>query len=72
MDDNPAFRNFARSCLLDGVWCKRLGLEGAMRTFFDQGRAGARFPHALSIYSNVAWRVLLLELWAAQSLASPG
>lgn len=71
MDNNPAFRSFARSCLLDGVWCKRLGLDGPMRAFFDQGRTGARFPSALSVYSNVAWRVLLLELWAAQTLAAP-
>jgi asparagine synthase (glutamine-hydrolysing) len=71
MDNNPAFRSFARGVLLDGPWCKRLGLERAMRTFFDQGRTGARFPRALSIYSNVAWRVLLLELWASQSLVNP-
>ena len=44
MDDNPAFRSFARDCLLNGIWCKRLGLEDAMRAYFDGGRAGLRIP----------------------------
>ncbi len=64
MDDNLAFRAFAQSRLLDGVWCKRLGLVDAMRSFFLEGREGAPFPAALSVYRNVAWRVLLLEIWA--------
>jgi asparagine synthase (glutamine-hydrolysing) len=70
MGDNPGFRKFARERLLDGVWAGKLGLRGAMRAFFDQGQPGASFPGALSVYSNVAWRVLLLELWAAHYLQS--
>jgi asparagine synthase (glutamine-hydrolysing) len=64
MSDNPQFRRFARDRLLSGTWCGKLGLAAAMRRFFDRGRLGDRFPGALSVYSNVAWRVLLLELWS--------
>jgi asparagine synthase (glutamine-hydrolysing) len=64
MDDNPAFRSFARACLFDGVWCRRLGLEAAMRAYFDAGREGYGLPRALSIFRNLAWRLLLLELWS--------
>jgi len=64
MDDNPAFRAFARERILDGRWCRPLGLEPAMRRYFEQGRKGEGFPRALSIFSNLAWRLLLLELWS--------
>ena len=64
MDDNPAFRRFARDRLLQGEWCERLGLRRAMRAYFDDGRDGYRFPRALSIFRNLAWRLLLLELWS--------
>jgi asparagine synthase (glutamine-hydrolysing) len=64
MDDNPAFRRFARERLLDGVWCRRLGLGAPMRAYFDGGREGYGLPHALSIFRNLAWRLLLLELWS--------
>lgn len=69
MDDNPEFRAFARERLLDGVWPKRLGLDRAMRNFFDKGQQGYSFPHGLSIFRNLAWRLLLLELWDS---AGPG
>ncbi len=68
MDDNAAFRGFARDRLLNGVWCSRLGLDGAMRAFFDQGSRGRLFPFAISLYSNLAWRLLLLELWSEHYL----
>lgn len=68
MDDNAEFRGFARQRLLEGEWSRRLGLEPAMRAYFDQGRSGYRFPRALSIFRNLAWRVLLLELWSEHYL----
>ncbi|MDZ4812529.1 MAG: hypothetical protein SGI99_07945, partial [Pseudomonadota bacterium] len=64
MDDHPEFRQFARARLLDGVWAERLGLDRAMRAYFDGGRGGYHWPSALSIFRNTAWRLLLLELWA--------
>ena len=72
MDDNPTFRAFARERLLDGVWTRRLGLYPAMREYFEAGRSGYRVPRALSIFRNLAWRLLLLELWAPHYLSEQG
>lgn len=65
MDDNPEFRQFAQERLFDGNWSRQLGMEPAMRAYFEAGRSGYGFPRALSIFSNLAWRLLLLELWTA-------
>jgi asparagine synthase (glutamine-hydrolysing) len=70
MDDHSEFRNFARERLLHGTWCRKLGLESAMRAYFDQGRDGDPFPRALSIFRNLAWRLLLLELWSDHYLGA--
>jgi asparagine synthase (glutamine-hydrolysing) len=69
MDEVPGFRQFARDVILDpqGLTAS-LGLAGAMRAYFDRGRGGYRFPHGLSIFSIVAWRLLLLNLWARRYL----
>lgn len=65
MDEDAAFREFARNILLDaGSITYRLGLDRAMRAYFDEGRSGYAFPRALSIFRNLAWRLLLLELWS--------
>jgi asparagine synthase (glutamine-hydrolysing) len=65
MDDTPSFRDFARQVVLDPAgWTRTLGLDKAMRAYFDGGRPGYRFPHPLSIFSIVAWRLLLLNLWS--------
>ena len=70
IDNDPTFRRFARDRLLDpGSWTYRQGLDGAMRAYFVQGREGYPFPAALSIFRNLAWRLLLLELWAGLYLA---
>jgi asparagine synthase (glutamine-hydrolysing) len=69
MDEVPGFRQFARNVILDpqGLTAT-LGLAGAMRDYFDRGRGGYRFPHGISIFSMVAWRLLLLNLWARHYL----
>lgn len=65
MDDQSEWRNYARGIILaDGSWTKALGLEPAMRAYFIDNRAGYSFPHAISIFRNLAWRLLILELWA--------
>lgn len=72
MDDDPAFRSYARSLILaPGSQTEQAGLAPAMRAYFDQGRSGYPFPAAISIFSNLAWRLLLLELWA-QHYLKPG
>lgn len=68
MDSDPAFRKFARDCVLGGRWSEEAGLRGAMTSYFDQGRPGFGFPRSISIFRNLAWRVLLLELWSRHYL----
>jgi asparagine synthase (glutamine-hydrolysing) len=65
MDDHAAFRSYAESVILaGGTWTAALGLEPAMRDYFRQRRTGYAFPRALSIFRNLAWRLLILELWS--------
>lgn len=65
IDDDSAFRAFARDLIF--VPCSQtdqLGLMPAMRAYFDEGKAGYTWPAPLSIFSNLAWRLLLLSLWS--------
>ena len=38
--------------------------------FFNGTRKGYAFPRAIGIFSNVAWRLLLLQLWSRKYLAA--
>jgi hypothetical protein len=71
MDDQPAFRRFASDIILEGGWTEALGLRRAMREFFLKNRDGYPFPHPLSICRNLAWRLLLLELWSKAFRVAP-
>ena len=72
MDDQPAWRSNAREIILDGGgWTRELGLWPAMQAYFVENRSGYRFPHAISIFRNLAWRLLILELWARAYKVSP-
>lgn len=69
MDDSPRFRAFARSAVLDPAgWTDELGLRGAMTDYFDGRRQGYGFPRAVSVFRNLAWRLLLLNLWSRHYL----
>lgn len=69
MDESEEFRHYARGVILDKKgWTDELGLRGAMTDYFDNGRKGYAFPHAISIFSNLAWRLLLLNLWSRSYL----
>jgi asparagine synthase (glutamine-hydrolysing) len=69
MDDSEKFRVYARDVILARAgWTDRLGLRSAMTDFFDGRRKGYAFPHAISIFSNLAWRLLLLNLWSTRYL----
>lgn len=71
MDTDQEFRAFAREAVLDAHGqTAALGLRHAMTEYFDRGRAGQRWPGPISIYSNLAWRLLLLELWSRHYLGS--
>jgi asparagine synthase (glutamine-hydrolysing) len=65
MDESEQFREYARQVILDRRgWVDELGLRGAMTDYFGGKRAGYTFPRAISIFSNLAWRLLLLNLWS--------
>jgi hypothetical protein len=65
IDDSVAFRAYARDVILDSNgWVDRLGLRPAMTDYFEGRRSGYSFPWGISIFSNLAWRLLLLNLWS--------
>jgi asparagine synthase (glutamine-hydrolysing) len=71
MDNDLSFRRFAADQILAvGNVTERLGLRPAMQAYFERSSQGAMWPFPLSIYRNLAWRLLLLELWAPYYLKS--
>lgn len=69
MERSESFRSFAQSVILDrSGWTEELGLRKPMEDYFFCGRKGYPFPWALSILSIVAWRLLMLNLWARHYL----
>jgi asparagine synthase (glutamine-hydrolysing) len=69
MNESKEFRNYARDAILArNGWTDRLGLREAMTDFFEGRRTGYAFPRAISIFSNLAWRLLLLNLWSKRYL----
>ena len=70
MDESPMLRALARERLLaPGSMTERYGLKTAMTDYFVRGRIGQRWPRGISIYRNLAWKLLLLELWSEQVLS---
>jgi asparagine synthase (glutamine-hydrolysing) len=64
MDESQRFRDFARHIILDREgWVDELGMRSAMTDYFSGKRKGYKFPRSISIFSNLAWRLLLLNLW---------
>jgi asparagine synthase (glutamine-hydrolysing) len=65
IEDNPSFRQFAADILLQpNSWCSQLGFRSAMEDYLVHNKKGYALPSSLSIFSHIAWRLLLLELWA--------
>jgi hypothetical protein len=65
LDEQPTFRSFAKGIILArGGWTEALGLRPAMVDYFVNNRAGYPFPRAVSIFRNLAWRLLILEMWS--------
>jgi asparagine synthase (glutamine-hydrolysing) len=72
MDEQADWRRNAQEIILDpGGWTQELGLASAMQAYFVGNRFGYRFPHPISIFRNLAWRLLILELWARAYQVSP-
>jgi asparagine synthase (glutamine-hydrolysing) len=71
MDESTKFRTYARQVILDrNGWVDELGLRPAMIDYFDRSRVGYSFPRAISLFSNLAWRLLLLNLWSRRFLSA--
>jgi asparagine synthase (glutamine-hydrolysing) len=69
MDESDRFRAYARQVILDrNGWVDELRLRDAMTDYFSGVRQGYSFPRAISIFSNLAWRLLLLNLWSRRYL----
>jgi asparagine synthase (glutamine-hydrolysing) len=65
MDAPGEFRRYAEGIILRRrSWTDALGLRRPMRDYFSATRTGYGFPRAISIFRNVAWRLLILNLWA--------
>ena len=47
-----------------------LGLRPAMTDYFAGRRQGYAYPRAVGIFSNLAWRLLLLNLWSVRYLSA--
>jgi asparagine synthase (glutamine-hydrolysing) len=72
LDEQPAFRSFARDIILTrGGWTEALGLRSAMEDYFVNNRVGYAFPRAISIFRNLAWRLLILEMWSNAYRVAP-
>jgi asparagine synthetase B (glutamine-hydrolysing) len=72
MDESLAFRHFAQERILDsGSWTTALGLHEAVTQYFVRNRCGYSFPYAVSVFRNLAWRLLVLELWSKSYRLSP-
>ena len=72
LDEQPAFRQFAKDIILArGGWTEALGLRPAMVDYFVNNRAGYAFPRAVSIFRNLAWRLLILEMWSNAYRVAP-
>src|SRR5262245_61942987 len=72
LDEQPAFRSFAKDIILArGGWTEALGLKQAMVDYFVNNRAGYNFPRAVSIFRNLAWRLLILEMWSSAHQVAP-
>ncbi len=72
LDEQPAFRSFAKDVILaKGGWTEALGLRQAMVDYFVNNRTGYAFPRPVSIFRNLAWRLLILEMWSSAYRVAP-
>jgi asparagine synthase (glutamine-hydrolysing) len=72
LDEQPEFRSFAKSVILaKGGWTEALGLRPAMVDYFVNNRTGYNFPRRVSIFRNLAWRLLILEMWSSAYRVAP-
>ena len=72
LEEQAAFRSFAKDIILvKGGWTEALGLRPAMEEYFLNNRGGYSFPRGISIFRNLAWRLLILQLWSNAYRVAP-
>ena len=72
LDLSASFREYAREVILDrDGWADELGFRDAMVRFFRDDAGGYRFPRGVSIFRNLAWKLLMLNLWSRHYGLSP-
>ena len=65
MTESASFREFAQENILAAdSWVDELGLRRPMELFFFKHQVGFRFPRSISLFGNLAWRLLILSLWS--------
>lgn len=65
MEDSPSFRQYARDIILaPNSLVDQVNLRDAMQRYFDKGQQGYPFPRSISLFGNLAWRLLILSLWS--------
>ena len=65
MEDSDEFRSYAKDIILcEESWVDQLGLRDAMEGYFHRRQTGYQFPRAISIFRNLSWRLLILNLWS--------
>lgn len=69
LDTNCTMRDFAREIILaPNSLTHQLHLAAPMQAYFNHNKQGHRFPGARGIFAVLAWRLLLLNLWAQHYL----
>lgn len=65
MESSIEFQGLAKEVVLDeNGWAHHLGLADAMNDYFMNNRKGYPFPSSLSIFRNLAWKLMLLGMWS--------
>jgi asparagine synthase (glutamine-hydrolysing) len=65
IEDSPSFRQYASEIILaKDSWVDDLNLRGAMHRYLVKGETGYSAPRSISIFRNLAWRLLILNLWS--------
>jgi asparagine synthase (glutamine-hydrolysing) len=65
MEDSPKFRQYASDIILaENSWVDKLDLRDAMYRYLIKGESGYAAPKGISIFRNLAWRLLILNLWS--------
>lgn len=72
LETSPSFRQYAKERILaPESWVDRLQLRDAMERYFNDRQVGYGFPRAISLFSNLAWKLLILSLWSESIGISP-